>query len=209
MTTLDIRGATNASEYHKVPRAELVRRLIERDGTRCQHPDADHELDFTATDGPTEVTVDHWFPQYWCKAEGWTMDQIWDLSNLKLMCKKHNAAKGDLIPNSDGTLPEKKASRFRYRRQKRANRPDEPCVACDNGHNLLIGEVCAQCNCNAQRFPRWAKIRTADCDHEIMWCIWCSLGVIERPNSIGIAMRQADSDELGEYFDDEAFKDED
>lgn len=187
-------------EYVKVPRPELIRQLRERDGDECQFPGEEHTLDFTVVEGPKEVTIDHHIPQYYGKANGWTMAEIWYLDNLKLMCKRHNAKKGDLIPNEDGTLPAKPQSTFRFRRQKRAGRP-ELCLECDNGHNLFVGEVCANCGCNAQRFPRSAKVRVPDCDHEILWCWACSIGVIERTSSVYTASRQARSDELGEVFD--------
>lgn len=182
----------------KIVRRDLVDALRLRDGVMCQHPDCSGELDFDVVEGPLEVTIDHWIPQYWCREQGWEYEAIWALDNLKLMHKKCNAKKGDLIPNEDGTLPAKKVSTFRHRRQKRAGRP-ELCTECNNGHDLGPDEICANCGCNAQRFPRWAKVKTQECDHELLWCIWCSIGVIERPSSVGIAMRQADSDELGEY----------
>lgn len=189
-------------EYVKVPRSELVCQLRERDGDFCQYPGESHLLDFSVVDGPREVTIDHHIPQHYGKAEGWTMAQIWALSNLRLMCKKHNAKKGDLIPNEDGTLPEKPKSSFRFRRQKRAGRP-ELCLECNNGHDLLVGEYCANCGCNAQRFPRSAKVKFNDCDHELLWCWVCSITPDMRPSSVGIALRQADSTELGEWLDDE------
>lgn len=198
MTESLVEETTNSQEYTKVPRAVLVQELRDRDGDMCMHPDCDRELDFSIKDGPREVTIDHHIPQYYGKQNGWTMQQIWALSNLKLMCKACNAKKGDLIPNEDGTLPKKSQSTFKFRRQKRAGRP-ELCTECNNGHNLGPDEVCANCGCNAQRFPRWAKVKTTECDHELLWCIWCSIGVIERPSSVGIAMRQADSDSLGEW----------
>lgn len=187
------------TQIAKQTRDEMVAALRARDGDLCQYPGHEHVLDFNIKDGPGEVTLDHWYPQWYGKSEGWTYEQIWDLSNLKLMCKKHNAKKGDLIPNEDGTLPEKPKSTFRFRRQKRAGRP-EACTECNNGHNLGADEICANCGCTAQRFPRWAKVAVPDCDHELLWCWACSIGVIERPSSIGIAMRQGDSDELGEVF---------
>lgn len=189
----------NSTHVEKMERTEIVARLLSRDGNRCQFPGETHILDFSASSGPTEVTVDHWMPQHYGKTEGWTYEQIWDLDNLKLMCKKHNAKKGDRIPNTDGTLPEKIVRKFRYRRDKRAGRADF-CVSCENGHNLAFDEVCGDCGSDAQRFPRWAKVRYQDCDHEIFWCWSCSIGVTPRPSSIGTAMRQADSDELGEWF---------
>lgn len=191
---------TTVREYEKIHRPDLVIALRKRDGDFCMHPDCGRDLDFTIEDGPLEVTIDHWIPQYFGKAEGWTREQIWALANLKLMHKKCNAKKGDLIPNEDGTLPPKPQSTFRFRRQKRAGRPDL-CTECDNGHNLMVGEICASCGCDAQRFPRWAKVKVPDCDHELLWCWACSIGVIERPSSIGTAMRQADSNELGEIVE--------
>jgi hypothetical protein len=175
--------------------------MRERDGDNCQHPDCGRSIDFDAPEmidgksNPLANTIDHWFPQWWGKQHNWTQAEIWDLSNLKMMHKKCNAKKGDLIPNEDGTLPAKPQSTFRFRRQKRAGRA-ELCGQCDNGHNLFVGEVCANCGCDAQRFPRWAKVKVQDCDHEISWCWACSIGIYERPSSVGIALRQGAS---GEY----------
>ncbi len=185
---------TAQERVEKVGRPELLDALRDRDGTKCLYPDCGGELDFSITEGPLEVTIDHWMPQHFGKSEGWTYEEIWDLSNLKLMHKKCNAKKGDRIPNDDGTLPEKVTRKFRYRRDKRAGRADA-CVQCDNGHNLTIGEICASCGCDAKRFPRWAKVRTQDCDHEIMWCIWCSIGDIPRTNAMAAAMRHAEAGE--------------
>jgi hypothetical protein len=191
----------------KLTRSEILDALRKRDGDTCQYPDCNEVLDFSAETGPREVTIDHWMPQWYGKENGWSYEQIWDLSNLKLMSKKCNAKKGDLIPNEDGTLPARKVRTFRYRRQKRAERPDL-CTACQNGHDLLVGEICASCGCDAQRFPRSAKVRFDECDHDIMWCWVCSITPDMRPASIGTAMRQADSDELGEMFEEFDYEDE-
>lgn len=184
--------------HTKVPRAEQVAALIERDGVNCQFPSCNLELDLDIESGPMETTIDHWIPQHYGKANGWTYEEIWDLSNLKLMHKKCNAKKGDRIPNEDGSIPERNTRTFKYRRDKRASRPDF-CDQCNNGHELLIGEICASCGCDAQRFPRSAKVRYDECDHEILWCWVCSITPEMRPASIGTAMRQGDSDELGEW----------
>jgi len=169
----------------KLSRDEIVAALIARDGTRCAHPDADHELDFSATEGPSEVTLDHWQPQWWCKQEGWTMDEIWDLSNLKLMCKKHNAKKGDLIPNEDGTLPEKPTRTFRYRRQKRAQRP-EICEYCQVGRLLGPDEWCNACGCgpNPGRYPKWRQMSPKECDHDLFYCVSCTVWFPEQRRSV-------------------------
>jgi 5-methylcytosine-specific restriction endonuclease McrA len=178
----------------KLTRQEMLDALIARDGTRCQFPDCDLELDFSEREGPRQVTIDHWIPQHFGKAEGWSFEEIWDLTNLKLMCKKCNAKKGDRIPNDDGTLPEKVVRKFRYRRDKRAERPDL-CVACDNGHNLFAGEICASCGCDAQRFPRSAKVKFNECDHEILWCWVCSITPDMRQPAHVSAMRHAEAGE--------------
>lgn len=189
---------------YKLTRQEMLDALRKRDGDNCQHPKCGKPLDFSITEGKFEATIDHWMPQYWCKDKHWTQEETWALPNLKLMHKHCNASKGDLIPNDDGTLPEKITRKFRYRRDKRAGRA-ELCDQCDNGHNLFVGEYCASCGCNAQRFPRYAKVRYPDCDHEVTWCWLCSITPEMRPSSVGIAMRQGSSGEVSEeeYFIDE------
>jgi len=181
----------------KVSRDELVARLRARDGNVCRYPDCRERLDFNVKSGPLEVTIDHWMPQYWCKANGWTPDEIWAVDNLRLMHKKCNAKKGDRVPFEDGTLPARPSKTFRYRRDKRATRSDM-CEVCENGHNLGVDEVCGSCGANAQRYPRWAHVKFNECDHELFWCWVCSITPEMRPSSIGIAMRQADASEFGE-----------
>lgn len=199
---IDVDEETEESRSHtKVPRSEQVAALVERDGVMCQFPDCDLELNFELTgDNDMSTTIDHWMPQWYGKSEGWTYDQIWDLSNLKLMHKKCNARKGERIPNDDGTLPKRKTRTFRYKRDKRAGRPEE-CSDCQNGHALEHNEVCGSCGTFGKFFNRDAKVKYSDCDHEILWCWICSITPDMRPSSIGIAMRQADTDELGEMHD--------
>jgi 5-methylcytosine-specific restriction endonuclease McrA len=194
---------TAQERIEKIGRAEMLAALIDRDGTKCQYAECGMPLDFSIDyqtldiEDPRrklEPTIDHWIPQHFGKANGWTYEEIWDLNNLKLMHKKCNAKKGDRIPNEDGTLPERIVRKFRYRRDKRAGRA-EACVACDNGHNLVIGEICGSCGCDAQRFPRWAKVRYNECDHDIMWCYACSITPDMRPPAHVSAMRQAEAGE--------------
>jgi hypothetical protein len=191
-------SVSTESSRAKYSRAEYVDILRLRDGDICAYPDCDEVMDFTSTEENKSATIEHWIPQDYGKQNGWTMDEIWDLSNLKLMSKKCNSRKSNRVPNEDGSIPPRVIRKFRYRRDKRAGRP-ELCMECDNGHGLLIGEFCASCGCNAQRFPRSAKVRFADCEHEILWCWVCSITPDMRPSTIGTAMRQADSDELGEW----------
>lgn len=177
-------------------RKETIRALRERDGDTCQHPDCGQKIDFSIPEGPLFATIDHWFSQSYGRQNGWTHEEIWHITNLRIMHRKCNAKKGDLIPNEDGTLPQKPKPTFRYRRQKRAQRA-EICTACNAGRDLGPDEVCASCNSGPQpeRWPRWAKVKSADCDHEIFWCWACGSGVVDRTPAIDIAVRQGESGE--------------
>lgn len=185
---------TVIERVEKIARTELIAELRKRDGNMCMHPDCGRRLDYSIVEGPLEVTIDHWYPQVYGRENDWTYEEIWDLTNLRLMHKKCNAKKGDLIPNEDGTLPEKVTRQFRYRRDKRATRAGL-CEICDNGHNLAPDEVCASCGGNAQAFPAWLKVKVNECDHEISWCWACSIGVIERVPAVNTAVRHGNAGE--------------
>lgn len=169
----------------KVPRLELVAAIRERDGDNCMFPECGKVLDFSITEGALECTIDHIFPQHYGKANGWTWDEIWALSNLELFHKKCNAKKGDRIPNKDGTLPERITRQFKYRRQKRAERP-EVCTSCNSGRNLSEDEWCNSCGSGPQpeRFPRWRQMQPKDCDHDLFFCSSCVLGFVPRRSAL-------------------------
>ncbi len=160
----------------KTGRATLVARLRRRDGDFCQYPGCERSLDFSLQSGPSEVTIDHWMPQYYGKANHWSPDEIWDESNLKLMHKKCNAAKGDRIPNEDGSLPPRPTKTFRYRRDKRAQRA-ELCTACEAGRNLGPDEWCNACGHGPQpgRYPKWRQMSVKDCEHDLFYCVACTI----------------------------------
>lgn len=191
-----VEETTDSQAFTKIPRLVLVDRIRQRDGDLCALPDCHALLDFNVTHGPLEVTIDHWIPQIYGKTHGWTMNEIWGIDNLRLMHKKCNAKKGDLVPHDDGSLPDKPLSNFKFRRQKRATRPDM-CFVCDNGRKLGPTDVCASCNSGPQpeRYPRWAKMKSTECDHELFWCPWCSIGIIERAPAVNSAVRQGESGE--------------
>lgn len=170
------RERVEAERHHRPSRPDIVRALIERDGDECRYC----RRDFSER----ERTIDHVYPQSRAFADGWTYEQVWDMANLALACKPCNAKKSDQILNEDGTIPTRRARTFRYRRDKRALRPDQPCVDCDNGHNLFIDEICAACGCDAQNFPRAAKVKYPECDHAITWCWSCSIGHTPRKGAL-------------------------
>lgn len=156
-------------------RQELMAQVIERDGLDCAHPSCGQPVDLSAT-GRMQPTIDHWISQSKAYAAGWTYIEVWDLSNLRLMHRKCNAAKGDLTPNEDGTLPAKHAKTFRYRRDKRAERP-EVCTSCNAGRNLSEDEMCNACGSGPQpeRFPKWRQMAVKECDHDLFFCVACTV----------------------------------
>lgn len=165
-----------AQRHHRAPRPVLVLALIERDGDRCRYCDRDFSQ--------RERTIDHIHPQSRAFADGWTYEQVWALTNLSLACKPCNAKKGDQLLDENGKIPKRSERTFRYRRDKRAMRA-EICTSCNVGRDLGPDEVCASCNSGPmpERFPRWAKMKSNECDHEAFWCWACSIGITDRVGS--------------------------
>ena len=163
----------------KMQRDEILAVLRERDGDFCMYPGCGNKLDYNAT-GKKEVTIDHWMPQSWCYENGWTTEEVWDTSNLKLMEKECNAKKGSLLPNPDGTLPPREVTQ-RERRADKGSRP-EVCQACNSGRDLGPSEVCGTCGSGPmpEAFPQFAKVKSTECDHQLFWCWACSIGLIPR-----------------------------
>lgn len=156
-------------------RQAVVDDLIRRDGNVCQYPGCDKT--FSADNPPT---IDHWFPQVWCRAQGWSYEEIWSIDNLKLMCKPCNAKKGNILPNDDGTLPERVT-------RTRANKSERPitCNLCESGRLLFDGEVCELCGSGPQpaAAPAYTQKKPQDCSHgwiENDHCWMCWTGLVER-----------------------------
>lgn len=166
-----------AESRNRPSRAELVIALIERDGDECRYCHRNFKN--------RERTIDHVYPQSRAYADGWTYEEVWDMDNLALACKPCNAKKSDQILDKNGEIPNRKTRTFRYRRDKRAQRP-EICTACTAGRDLGPDEVCAACGSGPlpERFPRWAKMPSRDCDHEAFWCWACSIGIVERASAL-------------------------
>lgn len=179
-----------AERHQRATRAELVLALIDRDGDRCIYCLRDFSV--------RERTIDHVYPQRRAKEDGWTYEQIWSLDNLALACKPCNAKKSDQLLLPDGTIPVRKERTFRYRRDKRAQR-EELCTSCNAGRDLGPDEICVSCNSGPmpERYPRWAKMKSADCDHEAFWCWACSIGIVARPDAVSMMMK-SEEDGLNE-----------
>jgi hypothetical protein len=159
-------------------REERIAFLRERDGDFCMHPDCGESLDFSIDyddeNNRWAVTLDHWNPL----SNGGT----WDLDNLKLMHRKCNQLKGDMVPYKDGTLPQRRQSTFKRRAEKRAGRLDV-CDTCMSGRILLIGEECPDCGSGPQpaTAPAVYQLRPKECPHSGPWHCWmCYLGMIPR-----------------------------
>lgn len=168
-------GVTDEPE--RLTRREIINALVERDGDECFYC-------HRAFNDDRPETIDHWIPRSRARELGWTESEIWALTNLRLSCKPCNAKKGNLVPNEDGSIPKHERG-ARRRAIKRAGRP-EVCPVCESGRKLGPDEECASCGSGPmpEKFPRWAKVKVAECDHSDFWCWMCSIGIIERVPAI-------------------------
>lgn len=158
-------------------REEILHAIGLRDGFDC------FLCDKPFVDGQ-EVTIDHWYPQSVGFAEGWTYEEVNALSNLRRAHKECNAAKGDLIPNADGTLPKRPVKD----RTIRLPRPHS-CDTCMNGRILLVGENCPDCNSGPQPVgsPRATQKRPKDCSHSgTDHCWMCFIGHVPRKSALEV-----------------------
>lgn len=148
-------------------RQETIDLLRKRDGYVCMFPGCDEAL---SESGKHMVTVDHIYPQFLAKADGWTYAQINDLSNLQLMGKTCNARKGHLLPDANGNYDVKPV-------EIKIPKADRPaiCDTCYSGRILLLGEECYDCGSGPQpaRWPTSLQKRPKDCDHSTFHCFMC------------------------------------
>lgn len=170
------------TEVIRIVRSELVTALIERDGDECRYCHRDFSQ--------RERTIDHVYPQSRAFADGWTHAEVWDIGNLALACKPCNAKKGDLLLNEDGTIPSRKGRTFRYSREKRAERP-EVCTSCQSGRLLGPDEWCNACGSgpNPGRYPKWRQMPVKECDHDLFYCVSCTVWFPEQRRSALDALR--------------------
>jgi hypothetical protein len=164
-------------------REQRVADLIERDGDFCMHPDCKKK--FIIGD---EITIDHWYPL----AHGGT----WAMKNLKLMHRKCNQLKGDMIPRPDGTLPQRPKSTFQRRAEKRSGR-QEVCDTCMSGRLLGFQEECPDCGSGPQpeAAPALYQLRPKECPHAGPWHCWmCWIGMTPREPAMKNVLD-------GDYFD--------
>lgn len=166
--------STNDVQKAIADKEALKLQLIERDGLKCQYPGCDLPFDPNPNDRHS-ISIDHIYPQVRAKADGWTYEEIWDLSNLQLMGRNCNAKKSDLLYDEDGNLPVSSRTRA-----VKAQRP-ENCDFCANGRLLLPGEECPECFSGPQptRWPSSLQKTPKECDHSTYHCWFC---VVEAPD---------------------------
>lgn len=162
----------------QLSRQETIEILAERDGYVCMFPGCDREL---TEDGKHMVTLDHIYPQSKARDEGWSEQQINDISNLQLMGKDCNARKGHLLYDDEGNLPVKP----RVIRIPKGERP-AVCETCFSGRILLPGEECYDCGSGPQPAvaPAALQRKPKDCDHSTYHCWMCFLGFVDREQAI-------------------------
>ena len=163
-------------------REERIEALVEKWGPNCFSCGNEFKEE-------VDITFDHWIPQ----CAGGT----WDIENLRLMHKRCNALKGDLIPVDDVTVPKRPEKPLASRSITRAARP-EVCEICDSGRKVGYGENCGACGSGPmpEVFPQFAKVKANECDHDLFWCWACSIGIHPRKAAIVTVLD-------GEYLDDE------
>lgn len=160
-------------------RQETIQILAERDGYVCMFPDCTEPLD---DDGKHMVTLDHIYPQALAKANGWSLEQINDISNLQLMGKNCNARKGHLVPDENGVLPVKAHAP----KIAKSERP-AICETCYSGRLLFIGEECYDCGSGPQpaAAPKATQKTPKECSHAgYDHCWMCYLGFVERGSAL-------------------------
>jgi len=170
-------------------REDRIAYLRERDGDSCMYPGCDEVLDFSIENGPKAPTIDHWIPL--------ALGGGWENENLKIMTRRCNQYKGDLLPNSDGSIPKRKRSTFKRRHEKRLGRQDL-CESCMSGRLLEFGQECAKCGSGPQpnTAPTAYQLRPKECPHEGPWHCWMCFGLALIPRKSAIV------DVLdGDYFD--------
>lgn len=164
----------------ELTRQEVIDLLTERDGFACQFPGCTEPMTDT---GNHMVTLDHIHPQALARAQGWTEEQINDLSNLQLMGKRCNARKGHLTYDEDGNLPLK---RREPRAVAKSHRP-AVCDTCASGRLLFPGEECYDCGSGPQPAvaPKATQKSPKECTHAgYDHCWMCYLGFVERGSAL-------------------------
>ncbi len=162
--------------YGSLSRQEIIEALSKRDGYQCYFPECDKP--FSETNLPT---IDHWYPQEYCKKNGWTYEEIHDLSNLKLLCRTHNILKNNIVPNADGSvdLPARRPYTAKSERQA-------VCDTCYSGRLLFAGEFCDVCGSGPQpaTAPQYLQVNVKDCDHDTNFCSFCYIGIYPRKSAL-------------------------
>ena len=150
--------------------------IHERDGEGCSFPGCEHG--FTENSGsPWFRTIDHIYPRSLGKLDGWTWEEIWDISNLAKMHRVCNQRKGDTPYNADGTL-----TLVEYTRSVKIVRPDV-CSLCYAGRLLTKGEECPDCGLGPQptTWPAYLQKDPRECAHDrTSHCKFCVPGFTER-----------------------------
>jgi hypothetical protein len=163
----------------KISGAETVAALIERDGDFCRWPGG---CEFEWDDKNHIRTIDHIYPQYLAKQDGWTQEEIDHFDNLQLMCKYHNTIKGHQLPDENGNFTI-------TRREPKPVKGPRPaiCDTCYSGRILLIGEECPDCGSGPQpaSAPSAYQKTPKECSHSgYDHCWMCYLGFVERGSAL-------------------------
>ena len=147
---------------------ERINFLIERDGAKCTFPGCTLRIT-----NRNPLTTDHIIPV----SKGGTDTP----GNWALMCRIHNSEKADRVWLSYGVLeprPEKPTKPEKVKKK-------EPCPRCNEGRNLVKGEICDVCNLGPQpRLPKYLQRTPKECNHSDTHCWACVLNFVARKSAL-------------------------
>lgn len=156
----------------EMTKAEVFEFLKARDGDRCTFPGCTRPLG-----DPKDIdTLDHIYPQFLAKQDGWTRAETDALSNLQIQHKTCNAIKGHQLPDENGEF------RVPVREPKVPKGPrPELCELCFSGRLLQMDETCPDCGIGPQpaRWPGSLQRKPKECDHSTFHCWMC---VVDNPD---------------------------
>lgn len=148
----------------KIRRADVMRILIDKYGEICYLCG----LPPTETD---KLNIEHWFPQAWCRGQGWKEERYNEIENLRPSHESCNRQKSDTVPYEGWVFTPPPPKTYPTKTVK-----SPLCETCLNGMYLSMNEQCPDCflDNSKRRFPKVTQLAPKECPHEGIWhCWWC------------------------------------
>lgn len=139
----------------QIRRAEVMRLLIDEYGNEC----------YLCHGEPTPadpLNIDHYWPQSYCKAAGWSEETYNEISNLRPTHESCNRQKSDQLPVEGWVFTPPAPKLYPTKVVK-----TPVCETCMNGAFLDVSDQCPDCllDNSLRRFPKATQKRPKDCSH--------------------------------------------